>query len=459
MKPNMSGKKSKKPEGGTTFGCPFPRGFGGSNSFRIPALVTLGDGTLVAAADARWNTTYDGGGLDTVTGVSLDGGKKWHSRFANYLGDNGNQYDGAGSTCFIDPALLVTGEKTVYMLVDLYPYGVALNGSGNTAPVHTRAFDSRGRLLLSGNDHESYDFYLENGKIYEKNGCVIPGWEVDDHFFLTGAAGEKTNLFFEDSPFKVVRTGFLYLTVSGDGGETWSAPRLLDLKTEEELACLVAPGRGLVTKDGCLVFPVYSFRGDNGAAGNTQRLSFLYSRDGDTWQRSGEFDHDWASESAVVELASGKLRFFFRNGTRRLCYVDYCRESQSWGTAVVTDNPTNSNCQLSAIAHSRNREGRQVILVSCPTGPEEAGSNESRGECRVNGKIFLGLVEKDGSMTWQEPFRVTRDGSQFLYSCLTELPDGCVALLYENLATAWGTGPDCYYTMDFQIFSPGQLGL
>ena len=76
MKPNMSGKKSKKPEGGTTFGCPFPRGFGGSNSFRIPALVTLGDGTLVAAADARWNTTYDGGGLDTVTGVSRDGGKK-----------------------------------------------------------------------------------------------------------------------------------------------------------------------------------------------------------------------------------------------------------------------------------------------------------------------------------------------------------------------------------------------
>ena len=104
-------------------------------------------------------------------------------------------------------------------------------------------------------------------------------------------------------------------------------------------------------------------------------------------------------------------------------------------------------------------DGKQVILVSCPTGPEEAGSNESRGECRVNGKIYAGLVEEDGRMSWREPTRVTRDEKQFLYSCLTELPDGSVALLYENLATAWGTGPDCYYTMEFQIFSARQLGL
>lgn len=455
----MTGTVLTKPTPGICCGCPFPRGTGGSNSFRIPALVTLKDGTLVAAADARWNTTYDGGGLDTVTAVSRDGGRNWHYQFANYLGDNGDVYNGSDSTCFIDPALAVTGENAVYILVDLYPYGVALNGSGNTMPVSARAFDENGRLLLSKDEHKSYGYYLENGKIYENSGCAVPGWEVDDHFFLTCPEGRKTNLFFKDSPFKVVRTGYLYLTVSRDGGASWSAPRLLDLKTDRELACLVAPGRGLVTGDGTIVFPVYSFGGNSGPGANSQRLGFLWSRDGETWERSESFDHDWASESAAVELASGKLRFFFRNGTKRLCYVDYCRESQNWGTAVVTDNPANSNCQLSAIAHSQPVDGKQVILVSCPTGPEEAGSNESRGECRVNGKIYAGLVEEDGSMSWREPTRVTRDEKQFLYSCLTELPDGSVALLYENLATAWGTGPDCYYTMEFQIFSARQLGL
>lgn len=448
-----------RPADGIARNVPFPRGIGGSNSFRIPALVTLGDGTLVAAADARWNTTYDGGGLDTVTAVSRDGGESWHYRFSNYLGDNGNVYNGAGSSCFIDPALAVAKDGSVYMLVDLYPYGVALNGSGNTPPVFARGFDSQGRLLLSGNDHESYDYFLENGRIYISDGGEVPGWTVDGLFNLTGPDGRVTNLFFEDSPFKVVRTGYLYLTRSADGGETWSEPQLLDRKEEWEQACLVAPGRGLVTRDGTLIFPVYSFRGDNSPGGNSQRLAFLSSRDGIHWERSLELDHNWASESAAVELDTGDLRFFFRNGTKRLCYVDYHRGAAAWGTPVVTEISVNSNCQLSAIAHSRKFEGRQVILVSCPTGPDGAGSDSSNGECRVNGRIFVGAVEGDGSMTWIRSVTVTRDNLQFLYSCLTELTDGSVALLYENLATAWGTGPDCYYTMDFRIFAPEELGL
>ena len=109
-----------KPANGTTERNPFVQGTAGSNSFRIPAMVTLNDGTIVAAADARWNTTYDGGGLDTIVSYSKDNGANWNYTFANYLGDNGNEYNGSGSTTFIDPALATDG-RTVYMLVDLYP--------------------------------------------------------------------------------------------------------------------------------------------------------------------------------------------------------------------------------------------------------------------------------------------------------------------------------------------------
>ena len=101
-----------------------------SNSFRIPSMVTLKDGTIVASADIRWNTTYDGGGLDTLVARSLDGGVSWSYVTANYLGDNGNVYNGSSSTAFIDPCLTVAADgQTVYMLCDLYPYGIALNGS------------------------------------------------------------------------------------------------------------------------------------------------------------------------------------------------------------------------------------------------------------------------------------------------------------------------------------------
>ena len=54
-----------------------------SNSYRIPAMVTLKDGTIVAAADTRWNTTYDGGGLDTLVARSTDGGVSWEYTMAN----------------------------------------------------------------------------------------------------------------------------------------------------------------------------------------------------------------------------------------------------------------------------------------------------------------------------------------------------------------------------------------
>ena len=450
---------SNKPQNGKTGNAPFSKGTGGSNSFRIPALVTLSDGTIVAAADARWNTTYDGGGLDTIVSRSYDNGATWNYSFANYLGDNGNTYSGSGSTAFIDPALAVTADDTIYMLVDLYPYGVALNGSGNTAPSTKVGFDSQGRLLLSSNNHSSYGYYLQDGKIYSSRGSVVSGYTVDEYFNITSTDGTKSNLFFSDSPYKVVRTGFLYLTKSTDGGATWSAPQLLNLKKSSEMVCLVAPGRGLVTNNGTIIFPVYSYHGDNSPSGNTQRMSFVYSTDGVNWNRTGEFNYNWASESAVVELEDGTLRFFFRNGTTNLCYVDYNMSSGSWGSMVNTGLDTNSNCQISAIIYSRKVDGKQVILVSCPTGPSEAGSNQSGASYRLNGKIFVGLVNENKTVSWQNAVRVTSNNSQFMYSCLTELKDGSVAILYENLENGWGTGNSCYYTMAYKTYSPDDLGL
>ena len=75
-----------------------------SNSYRIPSMVTLKDGTIVAAADARYNTTYDGGGLDTLAAYSTDGGVTWNYSAANYWPDNGDSYN-AKSTAFLDPSL------------------------------------------------------------------------------------------------------------------------------------------------------------------------------------------------------------------------------------------------------------------------------------------------------------------------------------------------------------------
>lgn len=431
-----------------------------SNSYRIPAMVTLSDGTIVAAADIRWNTTFDGGGLDTLVAKSTDGGKTWSYNASNYLGDNGNKYNGSASTAFLDPSLVVGADgQTVYMLVDLYPYGVALNGKNHTQPSEKVGFNKDGYLLLSGDNHKSYSYYLKEGKIYNSANTPVEGYEVDAYFNISGPNGINTNLFCEDSPYKVVRTGYLYLTSSKDGGSTWSEPTLLNVKTSSERVCLVAPGSSITTSSGTMIFPVYSYHGDNDASGNTQRLSFIYSNDGENWSRSSEFNYNWASEAAVVELTNGSLRFFFRNGTKKLNYVDY-HMGNGWGSVVtLSDVNTNSNTQISAITYSKTSNGKQVVLVSCPTGPNRRGSNSSSASNRLNGSIFVFTVESNGDMNLEKTIYVNEKDNQFIYSCLSERSDGAVLVLFENKENEWGVGDNCFYTMDIKGYLPSALGI
>ena len=173
----QSSNASEKPDGGTS-SQPFDASETGSQNFRIPDMVTLDDGTIVAAADARWNTTADGYGLDTLVSWSANNGETWNYTFANYLGDNGNQMS-YSSTAFIDPALATDG-KTVWMLVDLFPGGVTLsNAEAGTG------FDEDGHLLLRQNGNGSYDYYREinytrhiHWQIESKNG---PCYSSDKH--------------------------------------------------------------------------------------------------------------------------------------------------------------------------------------------------------------------------------------------------------------------------------------
>lgn len=450
-----------------------------SHSYRIPSMVTLADGTIVAAADIRWNTTYDGGGLDTLVARSTDGGANWSYTVANYLGDNGNVYNGGMSTTFIDPNLLVAADgQTVYMLVDLYAYGVALNGdSSHIQPVADTGFDANGNLKLSNNEHYSYDYYLKDGKIYNSSNQVEEGYTVDSYFNITyikDGETKQSNLFFADSPFKVVRTQYLYLTKSTDGGATWSEPNLLDVRAKAKVAAtenalLASPGNSITTSDGFMVYPTYSF-----IDSDHQALALIYSVDGVHWERSTDYTAlNWSSEGSIVELQNGNLRVFVRNRTGYLCYVDFDMNTKSWIGHTQTTVPTNSNTQLSAITYSKTFNGNQVILVSCPTGPNEAGSNNNDGSCRTNGKIFMGVVAADRTMSWPKSidvgpakatsqlsgFPYTEEQGFFAYSCLTERSDGSIAILYENNQFGWGAGDDKYFTINAKAYSSDNLGL
>lgn len=401
-----------KPADGRTTGEPFASGTGGSTYFRIPALVTLSDGTLVAAADARWNQTGDGWGLDTIVSRSSNYGATWSYTFANYLGDNGNVYN-SDSTAFIDPALAVASDDTIYMLVDLYPHGTYI---GNVKA--GTGYDEKGRLLLT-KDGTNYDYYVGEfidgeAQIWKTDATMDEGYTVDEYFNITGN-GVKTNLFFSDSPYQVLGTSYLYLTKSIDGGETWSAPMMLNsqVKDTNDKFYGVGPGGGIVTSTGRIIFPCYTYTTQDG---NT---SVIYSDDGgQTWTRSADMNVQ-TSEASISEVTVNDQNYLYMF-TRHGGYFVSEDDGTTWSNRQsVSGISYTTSCELSTLTYSETIDGRPAILLSAPTSG------------RTTGKIFVGLVQDNGSISWDYTYSVNGSGN-YAYSDLAELSDGSIGLLYEN---------------------------
>ncbi len=429
---------SQRPQAVQTADQPFVSNVTGeSQNFRIPAMVALESGRIIASADARYNRTLDGGGLDTVVAYSDDNGASWNSYTANYLGDNGNEFC-KKSTAFIDSELIADGNN-VWMMTTFYSGGRNLaSWTGIKAAVAKPAFNEDGTLKLSANHGKSYDYRVdtdnfENGfsQIVDENG-KSSGFKIDEYFYLYDSNGNLLgNIFYLKSKvkFSVVPTTFLYMTKSENGGESFGAPKLINLKRADEAFYGVGPGRGLRTTGGTLIFSAYICDVKSG----NQQASFIYSNDnGKTWQRSADIesrdDFEYSGESQIVELPSGDLRCFFRNNSNRICYADakLSGSEYSWGEPVVTDNEITSACMISALSVSEN--GKNYILVSCPTGAtEEKGKVKHERTC---GKIFAFELDSAGNMSLVKETNI--NDSTFMYSCMAQLNDGRIALLYES---------------------------
>lgn len=427
---------AEKTNGGTTSNQPFPAGTGGSQNFRIPAIVTLNDGTIVAAADARWNGSYDGGGLDTIVSYSKDGGATWNYTFANYLGDHGNAHNRA-SSAFIDPALATDGN-TVYMLVDLHPSGYSNTTTATNSVVKAGSgFNADGTLKLCAASGSSYDYYLDlnsfdkdgYARIYDSDGDAVESYKVDRWFNLYLDGAEAGNIFYTDSAYHVYTTQFLYFTQSQDGGATWSAPMLINVKEDKECFYGVCPGSGCVTSDGTIIFACY---GCESIAQNL-RASYIYSKDqGKTWTRSWGRDvttfQNTSSEASIAEVTVGEntylyafTRYYGTPATSGAYYFS-ADGGKTWMEKTGLDYTCGSD--MGVITYSKNINGRPALLLS---------AHSSGG--RNSGVIYVLSVEDDGSLTKSFTYSVN-NGGYYAYSDLTELADGTIGLLYESNSAA-----------------------
>ena len=441
-----------KPGNGTTRNQPFFSGVGGSGNFRIPGIVTLADGTVIATTDARWNHAGDGAGLDTIVSVTKNKGQNWTYTFANYLGDNGNVFNNL-STSIIDPAIATNGT-TAYMIADLFPAGIALNTSKYGPIAKENGFDDNGNLMLrdlagdtvviAQDDYNTmagdreYNFYLDLGtyEICTINGSRCEDFTVDEYFNITytddAGVTHTTNLFFADSPFQPYPTDYLYL-VSTTDGLNWSAPKLLNLQAETEQTLLVGPGNG--TYDAVnkrMIFTAYRHTG--GASGaNYECACLIWMDEFGNWFRSEDATtNSWSSEASCVVLDDGTVRIFYRDGFSVLRYTDYKWDAAQNNyfrdpnaTEVQTIAAKCSGCQLSAIKYSEPINGKDAILVSTPN----AGG-------RSDGHLYVFLLDENNKMELAYAYDIVPDTNEdYAYSCITELDDGNIGLLYESAAS------------------------
>lgn len=435
--------EAEKPADGTTQGQPFVSG-NPSQNYRIPCLVTMNDGTLVAAADARWNSTADGGGNDTIVSRSADNGTTWNYTMANYYGDNGNEFNKA-STGFCDSELATDGE-TLYMLSLFFPAGVAINSSSaNKRPVAKDAFDSQDRLLLGQGTSTNYNYYLGEfdstgfAHIYSSSGSTVSEYMVDQEFYIYKNGVKEGSIFYSDAAYQTVKTSFLFFRTSTNNGAKWSAPTLVPMQRADECFLGVGPGRGLVidNPNGSggkrILFSCYHWE-DKTSPNNYQKSCFIYSDDGGiTWTRSADAtdqsgsilgNASWSSENQLVELNNGTIRMFYRNGEDQICYVDYTWNGSSYskGSNVKTGQSNRSDCQISAIKYPYTINGKQAVLVSCP----------SDTSARKGGRLYCFLLNDDNSVSEVVTGDITPSSQDYLYSCLTVLLNGRLGILYEG---------------------------
>lgn len=446
-----------------TEGQPFPSGTAGSTYFRIPAFIVTDDGNLLAAADARYSTTGDGGGLDTIASVSKDGGKTWSYSFPLYFPDSAG-YAGTDATTIIDPMLVQDDEGTIYCMADVNPTGVTTMG-GYTPPGAGTGYitvNGKERLALTSDyskvntvptaDTTSYDYYVGDwnkdgyAPVLKRADNTASEYAVDKWYNLYSVKGNEyvadlkqtqvnseteiqQNAFYKDSKLHVYNTGYMMWAKSTDDGMTWGDPEILNPQikrvggNDPETALLVSPGQGLLTTDKTLIVPFYNH-------GDAEENSSIAWKDAgsNTWKRSNDVPGAanggwWTSESEAVELSDGTIRLFARSGKGTVTYADATRDSDNnlvFAAPVDTGVSCTSSCNVTAIKYSKKIDGKEAILVGMPGGSG-----------RANGKIFTFLVNEDKSLTLKNTFSVPNSASCYAYSCMSELQDGTIGLLWE----------------------------
>lgn len=405
----------------------FHQGLANVENYRIPSLLTVGNITI-ASADARMEAPGDNPNhICRAIRISADSGKTWSDvfLFCDYGGTGRD--DGAAA---IDGSLLYDKDTdTVFMLFSHTSRGVgAFNVSSEAA------FDDQGRKLLWDAEHNPH--YLEqDGRVFRHCGQAT-AYTVGKYGKLLHKGEVVGSICHgENRLLRQADVSFLQLIWSKDHGRTWSDPMELNPQVKADWMRFVGagPGTGIQIQEGPykgrLLFPVYYHNQHKIASSGA-----IYSDDhGKTWHMGASANDgrilDGSTvraettanpganlgECQITEIPGGRLRIMIRNSPCPHTLSAYSRDGgESWYGLHETALP-DPQCQSHIL--KVQYQGLDLWLFS----------NPANSASRVQGVVRASF---DGGESW--PVSRMIEPGEFAYSCMTQLPDGEIGLIYEG---------------------------
>ncbi|AZA09383.1 exo-alpha-sialidase [Corynebacterium pseudopelargi] len=413
----------------------FDTGFHGSKSYRIPSLLRLASGVILAGADRRVSIANDSpNDIDFVLRRSLDDGQTWEpmQTLIEYPGE------GRKGASVIDSVLVQDRESgKVIVLIDHFPGGI---GQPN-CEVGT-GFDDQQRMLLHNRQGEQFALSTDGSVVtldgqsteyrVDAKGNVYQSDQPAGNIYLAYGVDPNESLFSH-------RSAYVQMITSDDDGETWSDPVDItaDIKAPWMRFIGTSPGNGIQLRHGehagRILVPAYY----NHEEGKTFSCCALYSDDlGSTWHRGAspndgrelfgatldsralEDDRGSLHESVLVEDSQGRVHVYMRNQ----------HPSGRVGHAVSTDGgatfgEVDYHPELTEIFSQPN-----AIEVEVAGKPAVVFANASQMlPFRGCGVLRLSF---DEGRTW--PHNRVFQPRHYVYQCMTQLANGDIGLLWER---------------------------
>lgn len=202
----------------------------GSRVYRIPAMVVAEDGSIVVAADKRYQSYTDIGNgghvIDIVVRRSTDGGKTWSAPVTIAKGEGSTASGGDDKRCgFGDPSLVKGKDGKLYCLFAAGNEGYFYGQKGMCMSVST----DNGVTWSSGVGNPPVDLYW-SGAIKNVATAGAAGFGLYDYFVTSGRGlyiPEDDILMYlipaQTMTSETEHTGDSqdYVFYSRDGGESW----------------------------------------------------------------------------------------------------------------------------------------------------------------------------------------------------------------------------------------------